>query len=283
MPWRGTGHVARPPGPGSRARREHGGRDISASPGCLLHTDVLTLHRMCPNKVPHQYILGSMCATASQSVRLFVERSTRAWESEDHIPNVQLVRNCFAGEPPITTAGMTTTTTSTTASTAHILNTFTEDRAGQERAWPAPSSILVCSAVMLAQWTWNVVFFFPLKLPANGVFSPVQTPVSISEHWSWRWYPTTHAGLQNGSSFILIDNPTQPATMVCKVEAQSEYVRIACTSLHVSCRFCVLSRWLSTKISASELRRKFIKSALFGWEGESRSSEVGSLEKKFMH
>ncbi len=56
---------------------------------------------------------------------------------------------------------------------------------------------------------------------------------------------------------------TQPPTVVCKMEAESEYVQ------HISCRFfarlapiCTLSRCLLTKFSASELRRKFIKSAL---------------------
>ncbi len=36
--------------------------------------------------------------------------------------------------------------------------------------------------------------------------------------------------------------------------------------LHVKVPTCKLSRWLTTKISASGLRRKFVKSVLFGWE-----------------
>ena len=46
------------------------------------------------------------------------------------------------------------------------------------------------------------------------------------------------------------------------MEAQSEYVHVAHTFWHVLAPTCMLSRCLSTKISASELRRKFIKSAL---------------------
>ena len=45
-----------------------------------------------------------------------------------------------------------------------------------------------------------------------------------------------------------------------KMEARSEHAHVACTSLHVPHPICMLSRCLSTKISASELSRKFIKS-----------------------
>ena len=51
---------------------------------------------------------------------------------------------------------------------------------------------------------------------------------------------------------------TQPATVVCKMEAQLEHV-------HVFARLspiCKLSRCLLTKFPASELRRRLIKSAL---------------------
>ena len=46
------------------------------------------------------------------------------------------------------------------------------------------------------------------------------------------------------------------------MEAQSEHVHVACTFSHVWAPFRMLSRCLLTKISASELRRKFIMSAL---------------------
>ena len=50
------------------------------------------------------------------------------------------------------------------------------------------------------------------------------------------------------------------------MEAQSEYVHIANTFLHVWAPICMLSRCLLIKISASELTRKFIKVALLvGW------------------
>ncbi len=64
--------------------------------------------------------------------------------------------------------------------------------------------------------------------------------------------PPKHFGLQ-----------AQPPTVVCKMEAQLEYIHIAC--MHVfACLalICMLSQWLLTKISASEFRQKFIKSAL---------------------
>ncbi len=40
---------------------------------------------------------------------------------------------------------------------------------------------------------------------------------------------------------------TPPPTVACKMEAQSEYVHVAYTFLHVWCRFYVLSRCLPTK------------------------------------
>ena len=46
------------------------------------------------------------------------------------------------------------------------------------------------------------------------------------------------------------------------MEAQSEHAHDAYTLLHVWHRFCMLSRRLATKISASELSRKFVRSAL---------------------
>ncbi len=55
---------------------------------------------------------------------------------------------------------------------------------------------------------------------------------------------------------------TQPPTVACKMEVQSEYVCVARTFLHVLAPTCMPSRCLVTKISAPELSRKFIKSAL---------------------
>ncbi len=55
---------------------------------------------------------------------------------------------------------------------------------------------------------------------------------------------------------------TQPPTVVCKVEAQLEYTRIACTFFACLALTCMLSQCLLNKISASELSRKFIRDAL---------------------
>ncbi len=63
---------------------------------------------------------------------------------------------------------------------------------------------------------------------------------------------------------------TQPPTAACKMETQSEHARIAYTFPHVLRRFCMLGRCLPTKISASELCRKFIRSALLVGDGLSR-------------
>ncbi len=49
---------------------------------------------------------------------------------------------------------------------------------------------------------------------------------------------------------------------VQKKEAKLEHVRVAYTFLHIRVPTCTLSRSLPTKISASELTRKSIKSAL---------------------
>ncbi len=43
------------------------------------------------------------------------------------------------------------------------------------------------------------------------------------------------------------DTPTQPPTVACKMEAQSEYVHVAHTFLHIWLRLVMLSRCLSTK------------------------------------
>ncbi len=60
-----------------------------------------------------------------------------------------------------------------------------------------------------------------------------------------------------------ISHVTQPPMVVCK-NGSSVGIRTRCTHafLHVSTPICMLRRCLSTKTSASELGRKFIKSAL---------------------
>ncbi len=61
---------------------------------------------------------------------------------------------------------------------------------------------------------------------------------------------------------------TQPPTVVRKMEAQSEDVRVAYTFFARLAPTCMPGWRLLTKISASELSRKFIKSAfLVGREG----------------
>ena len=55
---------------------------------------------------------------------------------------------------------------------------------------------------------------------------------------------------------------SQPPMVVCKMEAQSEHARVAYTFFARLEPTCMLGRCLLTKLSASELRRKFIKSAL---------------------
>ncbi len=50
--------------------------------------------------------------------------------------------------------------------------------------------------------------------------------------------------------------------MAGKTEAQSEYIHVARTSLHVWAPICMLGRCFISKISASDLSRKSIKSAL---------------------
>ena len=47
---------------------------------------------------------------------------------------------------------------------------------------------------------------------------------------------------------LLILEPTQPPTAACKMEAQSECVRGACTFLHVWAPTCMLSRCLLAKL-----------------------------------
>ena len=65
--------------------------------------------------------------------------------------------------------------------------------------------------------------------------------------------------------------PTQPPTVECKVEAQSEYAHVAHTFFaRFRCRRCLLSRCLSTKLFASEPVRKFVKSALLVGHDEDR-------------
>ena len=67
--------------------------------------------------------------------------------------------------------------------------------------------------------------------------------------------------------FFLFFMTAQPPTVACK-NGSSVGTRTRCTHVfsHVPRRLCMLSRCLVTRISASELSRKFIKSALsVGW------------------
>ncbi len=54
----------------------------------------------------------------------------------------------------------------------------------------------------------------------------------------------------------------QPPTVACKMEARLEYIHIAHTFCARVAPICTLGRCLLTKISASELSRKFAKGAL---------------------
>ena len=55
---------------------------------------------------------------------------------------------------------------------------------------------------------------------------------------------------------------TQPPTVACKLEARLEYMHVAYMFFARFVQICMLSRGLSMKISVSELRKNFIKSAL---------------------
>ena len=54
------------------------------------------------------------------------------------------------------------------------------------------------------------------------------------------------------------DKPAQPPTLVCKMEAQSEYVNIAYMFFARLGADSYAHSVLTDKISASELRRKFV-------------------------
>ena len=107
----------------------------------------------------------------------------------------------------------------------------------------------------------------PPPPPANNTqLSPL--PFHQDDHYSFL-PPPFHPRRSNFPEEVLAHthththtHTTQPAMVVCKMEAQSEYVT-RCT--HVFARLGTDSHAQSVlidKISASELRRKFIKSAL---------------------
>ena len=78
------------------------------------------------------------------------------------------------------------------------------------------------------------MFWRPLRLPP----------------WSTcRWHPPP-------------SSPTQPPTVACKMEAQSEYAHVACTSCALLAPISHAQPVLVDRVSASELGRKSIKSAL---------------------
>ncbi len=74
--------------------------------------------------------------------------------------------------------------------------------------------------------------------------------------------------------YSLLPLCTQPPTVICKMEAQLENAHISYTFFARLAPSCMLSRCLFTKISASELSRKFIKSALL--VGYHYTIQVGS-------
>ncbi len=66
---------------------------------------------------------------------------------------------------------------------------------------------------------------------------------------------------------------TQPPTVACKMEAQSEHVRVSHTFLPRFGGDSHAQSVLSNEISASGLKRKFIKGALFGWVVRQKKGE----------
>ncbi len=54
----------------------------------------------------------------------------------------------------------------------------------------------------------------------------------------------------------------QPPTVVCKAKTQLDYIHISYTCFARLAQICMLSRCLLKEISASELSRKFTKTAL---------------------
>ncbi len=65
---------------------------------------------------------------------------------------------------------------------------------------------------------------------------------------------------------------TQPQTMACKMKAHLEYIHVAHMFFACLAPICMLSRCFIDKISASELRQKFIKGALLA--GQDRYSRL---------
>ena len=55
----------------------------------------------------------------------------------------------------------------------------------------------------------------------------------------------------------VVAEEAQPPTVACKMEAQSEHVRVAHTSLHVWAPICHAQSGLIDEISASELSQEF--------------------------
>ena len=71
------------------------------------------------------------------------------------------------------------------------------------------------------------------------------------------------------------------------MEAQSEYVHVACTFLHVWPPICMLGRCLVTTISASDLSRKFVKCALlvgyfYPLSSDKKGPDLGHVGTTFM-
>ncbi len=71
----------------------------------------------------------------------------------------------------------------------------------------------------------------------------------------------THPELRSGTWHF---QPNPKNSVACKIRAQLEYARVACTFLHALAPTRMLGRCFVNRISASELGRKFVKSSLFG-------------------
>ncbi len=130
-------------------------------------------------------------------------------------------------------------------------------------------------------------FTFPSRLDSeqllfltdkHGADHGVSSTYSSSLALWYRSPRTNEVPNQQGRKAQFGSSPSHQ-TVACKMEAQLEYVHIACTFSHVWSRFVMLGRCLPRKISASELRRKFIKSALLvGREQQDQLSAVYHVE-----
>ncbi len=78
------------------------------------------------------------------------------------------------------------------------------------------------------------------------------------------------------STIILLNTHSQPTTVACKMEAQSEHVHVACTFLHVCAPICVLSRCVLTKFLRRSSGRSLLRVRC--WLGSRGGREREMLE-----